>query len=548
MKRMFIGWFLSIMAAAQAYSANEPAVQEVLKLKQAGMTEEVVISFIKGRSVNYALSADDLIKLRDQGLSNAILTAMIESSDPSSPSVVSASQNVPLNLGGGVLSPGNETSAIPNAPLAPLAPVIAETPQPAAATVLTQPVVVNQPVVVTQPVYFYRELSPYGSWILVDNEWCWQPTMVVVNAGWRPYWDGGNWIYTDAGWCWSSDYSWGSIAFHYGRWNMHPRRGWVWYPGNDWAPAWVTWRHGGDYCGWAPLPPRSHFDRGTGHYFYNGHRVEESFSFGLSFNHFSFSYTRELGERNRHAFRDEREVRNIYNRTTVINNYTVVKGSRGHEERLVNRGIEPRAGAERGGRPVEQMRLNERTTDAHAPARIDTREKTVSLYRPPVSETRMNASGQPVARPVSARTVESGRPARTEAVAPKRQEQRVAPPATLSQPTGRMNERQSNPPAMAPSSRSGNAPAVSASPRSPGNAPSAPARQRNLAPSQAPVPAAPAAAIPGSRSGVSAPKQMEQRSVPLSPRMQPSAAGARSPSNPGIGQRNNSSRGVRERQ
>ena len=30
---------------------------------------------------------------------------------------------------------------------------------------------------------------------------------------------------------------------------------WVWVPGVEWAPAWVTWRVGGGYIGWAPLPP-----------------------------------------------------------------------------------------------------------------------------------------------------------------------------------------------------------------------------------------------------------------------------------------------------
>ena len=26
-------------------------------------------------------------------------------------------------------------------------------------------------------------------------------------------------------------------------------------PGDEWAPAWVDWRYGGDDVGWAPLPP-----------------------------------------------------------------------------------------------------------------------------------------------------------------------------------------------------------------------------------------------------------------------------------------------------
>jgi hypothetical protein len=35
--------------------------------------------------------------------------------------------------------------------------------------------------------------------------------------------------------------------------------GWLWTPGTQWAPAWVSWREGGDYIGWAPLPPGCDF-------------------------------------------------------------------------------------------------------------------------------------------------------------------------------------------------------------------------------------------------------------------------------------------------
>ena len=33
--------------------------------------------------------------------------------------------------------------------------------------------------------------------------------------------------------------------------------GWCWVPGYTWGPAWVSWRYGDGYCGWAPLPPDS---------------------------------------------------------------------------------------------------------------------------------------------------------------------------------------------------------------------------------------------------------------------------------------------------
>ncbi len=57
------------------------------------------------------------------------------------------------------------------------------------------------------------------------------------------------------GWTWVSDEPWGWATYHYGRWVNIVGTGWVWIPGHTWAPAWVSWRYGGGYCGWAPLPP-----------------------------------------------------------------------------------------------------------------------------------------------------------------------------------------------------------------------------------------------------------------------------------------------------
>ena len=48
---------------------------------------------------------------------------------------------------------------------------------------------------------------------------------------------------------------WGWVVYHYGRWAHDRGLGWFWVPGDEWAPAWVDWRYGGDDIGWAPLPP-----------------------------------------------------------------------------------------------------------------------------------------------------------------------------------------------------------------------------------------------------------------------------------------------------
>ncbi len=100
---------------------------------------------------------------------------------------------------------------------------------------------------------FYDALSPYGQWI--DNPqygYVWMPN---VGPDFKPYASNGNWVYTDGGWTWASNYPWGWATFHYGRWFYEDGYGWMWIPGNEWAPAWVSWRQSPDYFGWAPLGP-----------------------------------------------------------------------------------------------------------------------------------------------------------------------------------------------------------------------------------------------------------------------------------------------------
>ncbi len=106
---------------------------------------------------------------------------------------------------------------------------------------------------------FDETLSPYGQWVETGegpaDGRAWRPDPDVVGEDFQPYATGGHWVYSDWGWTWESDYPWGWAPFHYGRWAMTPSWGWVWYPGTVWAPAWVDWRFGGGYIGWAPLPP-----------------------------------------------------------------------------------------------------------------------------------------------------------------------------------------------------------------------------------------------------------------------------------------------------
>jgi Family of unknown function (DUF6600) len=104
---------------------------------------------------------------------------------------------------------------------------------------------------------FDESLSSYGSW--VDDATygrVWVPSSEVVGSDFTPYASGGRWAMTEYGWTWVSDWDWGWAPFHFGRWAVMSGRGWGWVPGTLWGPAWVSWRMGGGYVGWAALPPR----------------------------------------------------------------------------------------------------------------------------------------------------------------------------------------------------------------------------------------------------------------------------------------------------
>lgn len=101
---------------------------------------------------------------------------------------------------------------------------------------------------------FYDSLRPHGKWVEVDGYgYAFRPGL-ADRPNWRPYVD-GRWAWTDQGWAWDSNEPFGWACYHYGRWVQVSRQGWLWVPGREWAPAWVSWRYGDDCVGWAPLPP-----------------------------------------------------------------------------------------------------------------------------------------------------------------------------------------------------------------------------------------------------------------------------------------------------
>lgn len=110
--------------------------------------------------------------------------------------------------------------------------------------------------------FVYDALSPYGDWIYTPTYgYVWQP-LASQQPGWSPYAD-GSWAFTDAGWTWISNEDFGWLTYHYGRW-IRLMGNWMWVPGNEWAPAWVSWRQTQGQIGWAPLPPEAMWSPNVG--------------------------------------------------------------------------------------------------------------------------------------------------------------------------------------------------------------------------------------------------------------------------------------------
>jgi hypothetical protein len=221
-------------------------------------------------------------------------------------------------------------------------PEPAPTPQPA-------PVEYQPPPPEVAPVYD-DDLAPYGRWIVYGSYGrCWVPNGTPY--GWQPY-TVGHWVYADDGSCYwvseADEVAWGGIVYHYGQWAYTPDQGWIWVPGTTYAPAWVAWRDGGGYCGWAPLPPEACYNGEVSYAVADRYCPPQRFVF--------------VQEGDVNVTRvDERVIRNnttIINNTTNITNITVVNN------RVENHGVAVEEIQRRTGRQVTRVNV----ADAGSPA------------------------------------------------------------------------------------------------------------------------------------------------------------------------------------
>jgi len=202
---------------------------------------------------------------------------------------------------------------------------------------------------------FYDELSPYGTWIN-DPEYgyVWRPD--VDQGEFRPYYTNGRWVMTEYGNTWVSNYDWGWAPFHYGRWIYNRYNRWVWIPDTTWGPAWVSWRSGGGYYGWAPLAPSISININFGPRY-----VVPDFCWNfIPERHIYYtSYPRYYSGRNRVYIQNTVIINNTY----VRNNRTYYTGPRADDiRRATNRNVTvynvSRVNSRNSGNRIENNTVN----------------------------------------------------------------------------------------------------------------------------------------------------------------------------------------------
>jgi len=211
---------------------------------------------------------------------------------------------------------------------------------------------------------FYDQLAPYGTWVQDDYYGdVWIPN---VDQDFRPYATNGYWAQTEYGNTWVSDYPWGWATFHYGRWHYDDYYGWEWIPGHHWAPAWVSWRHGGGYYGWAPL------DAG----------ISISISIGGGYNA-PDNYWVCAPER----YMNSPQIYNYYAPHTrvvnIIHNTTIVNNTYVHGKETYATGPRPADIQAITHRPVTVYKIN----NAGKPGAASVAHNAINIYRPAVKAT-----------------------------------------------------------------------------------------------------------------------------------------------------------------
>jgi WXXGXW repeat (2 copies) len=195
------------------------SVSEVLKLAQSGVGDDVILAYVKNSTSTFNLSANDIVALKDNGISSAVLAAMLShdtdlkkqvAQSPSPAQTPAGQYTYDQKLYGSEGQQPAQPAPQPAAaqPAAAPAPVAAQpAPAPAPQTVVVQsaPPPAQVEVIPVSPGPDYYWTPGYWSWrggayVWIGGSYAYRPRpgAVYVNGYWGHHghgyvWVGGHW-------------------------------------------------------------------------------------------------------------------------------------------------------------------------------------------------------------------------------------------------------------------------------------------------------------------------------------------------------------------
>src|ERR1700722_13617108 len=142
------------ISPAQAQPSRSVVFSEVVKLSQAHQSDDVILGYVRNTGASFSLSADEIIYLNNQGVSQRVI---------------------------GALQSQSGAPAIPNAPVVPPPATV----PPPGALPPGAPPPGGGPDANFQT--FHDQLASDGTWVDVPGYGqCWRPAVLSADPDWRP--------------------------------------------------------------------------------------------------------------------------------------------------------------------------------------------------------------------------------------------------------------------------------------------------------------------------------------------------------------------------
>jgi hypothetical protein len=155
-------------------------VPQIIRLSQAKVSDDTIIAYVKNSGFSYSLDADQIINLRQQGVSDAVITTMLNQ-PKTGPVVYAPTTPAPQSVASSVNASTSDTTPLYSPRQSDQIPTasVGNQPVPTATVAPTVTYVQAAPA----PVYYYAQPYYYPSY-------AWYPP-VSLSFAWGGGWHGG---------------------------------------------------------------------------------------------------------------------------------------------------------------------------------------------------------------------------------------------------------------------------------------------------------------------------------------------------------------------